>query len=875
MKISWLDLLNSKWAKLIFPAHVALMDPIILFCFLREKWKISPLMTEYYYNIPILKYFFRIIWAISVTDLTKNKQKSLDTKQIIWQVINFLQEWNNVLIYPQWSLARQWFQSIVGKKTAFYATQQAPKDTKILTVNIRWLRGSRSSWAWNGNRPKLSVFTLKGLLFTLSNFLFFVPKRTVEIDIQDQTSRLHKSAEKWIDIFNQELEKIYNFQWEEEISYLSGLFWYNTTKYHKPPKKISGSLSDFRKLENSDYWDIPGEILKKIVSTIKKIKPEYKDKINQDTNLVLDCYFDSLDMAELKSVIQSSFSSASNPPLLDIKTVGDVAMMAMWKSLIIEEIKPCDRQYSKENKLIYSHIKPLIHSDSTILSLMKESFKDKKSESFCYDTIFWVQTKRDFLVKAYLIADILKKFPWERIAVMLPSLSATSLLILWCYLAKKVPVMLNRTQSQEAFSHCLKSQKIEIILTSKSFFQKVQTHWLKKYEMTFFEELLKNISLLQKIKAVYQSYRFQLPKNISQTAVVLFTSWSEALPKTVELSHKNILHDLLWAAWIVGIKMNDVEICFLPPFHSFWFILWIVLPLISWTRIVFTPDPNDSRTIANLIQHTKSTFLASTPTFLNWIVQSSENDQFDSLRIAIVGAEKCPKELFTKFTKKAPQATIIEWYGITECSPIISVNPLKRNAKIKRWTVWVPILWERIKILDLETNAELPANKEWMIYIYWENIFSWYVDESLESPFIEINWQQRYKTWDLWYLDKDGYLTISWRLKRFIKIAGEMISLPAIESVLSRKRKSTSWEAILAIQPQEKSDWNVELVLFTTQDIELVDINKYLRDQWTSNLVSIDAVIKIKEIPLLGTWKIDYVQLKQFLVKNKTNIPAK
>lgn len=107
---------------------------------------------------------------------------------------------------------------------------------------------------------------------------------------------------------------------------------------------------------------------------------------------------------------------------------------------------------------------------------------------------------------------------------MLPSLSATSLLILACYLAKKVPVMLNRTQSNEAFSHCIKSQNVKTILTSKSFFQKIQTPRLKKYEMTFFEDLLKDISLTQKLKAVYDAMRFQIPNDISQTAVVLFTS---------------------------------------------------------------------------------------------------------------------------------------------------------------------------------------------------------------------------------------------------------------------------------------------------------------------------------------------------------------
>ena len=258
-------------------------------------------------------------------------------------------------------------------------------------------------------------------------------------------------------------------------------------------------------------------------------------------------------------------------------------------------------------------------------------------------------------------------------------------------------------------------------------------------------------------------------------------------------------------------------------------------------------------------------FLLLLQHFLNWIVQISDNDQLKSLRIAIVWAEKCPKELFTKFSKKSPNATIIEWYWITECSPIISVNPFKNNMEIKRWSVWIPILWEKIKILDLETHKEQPPKKEWMIYINWLNVFEWYIDKSLESPFEEIEGKIWYKTWDLWFLDKDWYLVISWRLKRFIKIAWEMISLPAIEAVLSRKWKSDNWKEIIAIQAEEKQDSSDRLVLFTTENIKKHEINDYLHSQWIRNLVSIDEIIQIKEIPILWTWKVDYVQLKRFL----------
>ena len=581
--------------------------------------------------------------------------------------------------------------------------------------------------------------------------------------------------------------------------------------------------------------------------------------------MVLDCFFDSLDMAELKSAVQSAFKNASNPPLLDLKTVWDVALMAMWQSIADEELKPCNWNFPNDKNWLYNRLKPLITKDANILSVMKDSFNNRLEESFCYDQIFWVQTKKDFLIKAYLVSNLLKKIPGDKIAVMLPSLSITSLLVVACYMANKVPVMLNRTQSEEAFKHCLKTQNVEVILTSKSFFKQIQTPRLKKYNMTFFEDLLAKISIFQKLRAVIQAKRFNIPKKISDTAVVLFTSWSEALPKTVELTHQNLLQDIIWALWNVSLaNYQDVEIVYLPPFHSFGFVLWTILPLVSWMRAVFTPDPNDSKSIANLILHTKSTILASTPTFLKWIVQAAKENQINSLRIAIVWAEKCQKDLFTKFSRLAPNASIIEWYWITECSPIISVNPLKRNAKIKRWTAWLPILWEKVKILNIDTLEELPAKKEWMIYVRGTNIFAGYLEKWLESPFVEIDWEQWYKTWDLWFIDNEWYLTISWRLKRFVKIAWEMISLPAIETTLAKKWNSKTWEECLSIEAEEQ-DGDVKLTLFTTENIWLHDVNAYLREQWISNLVHIDEIRQVYEIPMLGTWKIDHVQLQKIM----------
>ena len=289
VNITWMELLNEKWSNLILPSHVALMDPLILFAFLWEKKGLSPVVTEDYYNVPVFKQLLDSVKAIPLPDLAKNNSK-LDTSAIVKRVVDALENNRNILLYPQWALARQGFQSIVGKKTAFLISQEAPKDTKILTVNIHGLRWSRSSRAWTWKAPNLALFFLKGLWFLLWNLFFFVPKRKVEIEIKDSTVLLHKVEKKWLDAFNQELEKIYNVKWEEKLNYLTGLCWYNTTKNHKEPAVIEWSIKDLQRSSFNWKTDIPSDVLNKISAIVKKIKPEFTWKIWLDTNLILDCF---------------------------------------------------------------------------------------------------------------------------------------------------------------------------------------------------------------------------------------------------------------------------------------------------------------------------------------------------------------------------------------------------------------------------------------------------------------------------------------------------------------------------------------------------------------------------------------------------------
>jgi long-chain-fatty-acid--[acyl-carrier-protein] ligase len=147
-----------------------------------------------------------------------------------------------------------------------------------------------------------------------------------------------------------------------------------------------------------------------------------------------------------------------------------------------------------------------------------------------------------------------------------------------------------------------------------------------------------------------------------------------------------------------------------------------------------------------------------------------------------------------------------------------------------------------------------------MIYVSGSSIFNWYLDSKIENPFEIIDGKQYYKTGDLWIIDTDWYLSITGRLKRFIKIAWEMISLPFVEWILLEKYWNEE-ELKVAIEALEK-DWSAKIVLFSIEHIEVDEVNEYLRKRWVSKLVKVTENIVIEKIPVLGTGKTDYKNLK-------------
>jgi long-chain-fatty-acid--[acyl-carrier-protein] ligase len=295
-------------------------------------------------------------------------------------------------------------------------------------------------------------------------------------------------------------------------------------------------------------------------------------------------------------------------------------------------------------------------------------------------------------------------------------------------------------------------------------------------------------------------------------------------------------------------------------FHSFGLTVTGLLPIFVAVRIVHHPDPTDAGALVRKIANYKPSIIAGTPTFMGFILDRAKPGDLDSLRTIIIGAEKCPPHIFEKAKQLAPKAELLEGYGITECSPVVSVN---RPGQAKHGTIGEPLPGVQVCVTDVETKQPLPQGQMGMLHVSGPTVFPGYLGGE-KSPFEEINGKKWYVTGDLAALDPTGAIVFHGRLKRFLKAGGEMISLPALEEPFTSKFPPTDEGPQVAVEGIE-TDHGRRIVLFTTRDISLRDANAVLQEEGFRGVMRLDDVKKLDKLPVLGSGKTDYKVLRAMI----------
>jgi long-chain-fatty-acid--[acyl-carrier-protein] ligase len=475
------------------------------------------------------------------------------------------------------------------------------------------------------------------------------------------------------------------------------------------------------------------------------------------------------------------------------------------------------------------------------------------------------------VIGSWAMAGRFRDIAAPNIGLMMPASVGGDLALLGLFLAGKLPVLLNWTTGPANLAHAAQIMNLTHVVTSKRFIDRVQVD-VPGTQFLFLEDIrakIGKISLLRRLLAVKVIPGWTKKRLLSRLshdphapAVVLFTSGSEKAPKAVPLTHANILHNHRAAVAALKLVRNNSIIGFLPMFHSFGMTVTTLLPLTNGVKVVHHPDPTDAGALVRKIAAYKPTLIAGTPTFIGYILDRSKPGDLDSLRLIVVGAEKPPASLFDRVKELAPNADVIEAYGITECSPGIALTLPGANM---HGTVGLPLPEVEVCVTDLDSGEPLPRGTPGMLNVSGPNVFPGYIAHDGPSPFRDIDGKRWYVTGDLGVIDPaTGVISFNGRLKRFLKAGGEMISLPALEEPFAKKFPPTDTGPRAAVEGIETPDGR-RIVLFTTEVITLRDANALLQSEGFRGVMRLDDVRKLDAIPVLGTGKTDYKVLRAML----------
>ncbi len=458
------------------------------------------------------------------------------------------------------------------------------------------------------------------------------------------------------------------------------------------------------------------------------------------------------------------------------------------------------------------------------------------------------------LAAVLILAARLGRLPDKHIGIMIPNSAGAILSILGTLSAGKVPVMINyATGALENTRYAQEMCGFEATVTSRALLDKLGCE--PSGSMVFIEEMMRGVSLYEKIRAALLA---RLPAGVilsllpgsemDDDVVILFTSGSEKQPKGVRLTHRNIGSNVNSMTRALDVGAHDVMLCNLPLFHVYGHSVNLWLPIACGMTMVTCANPLEFRRVTALIREEKVTVLGGTPFFLRGYLKKSDPGDFDGLRLVIVGADKAPESLRRGFEEKHG-IEIYEGYGTTETSPVVSANLPGAN---RPGSIGRPIPGVEVKIVDLDTGQELPAGSEGKIMVKGDLVMKGYVRDPEETRNrIKDGW---YDTGDMGLLDEDGYLWHRGRLRRFVKIGGEMVSLVRTEDVLEDAIAQGVEYCVVDIPDDVKG---AQIVAAVSKEINEKEVLKKMSER-LHNISLPRQFVVIDELPKMGSGKVDF-----------------
>ena len=458
--------------------------------------------------------------------------------------------------------------------------------------------------------------------------------------------------------------------------------------------------------------------------------------------------------------------------------------------------------------------------------------------------------------------------PGEYVGVLMPNVAAGVVTYLALQYLERVPAVLNYTTGLQVLLKACETASIKTVYSSRQFIENAELEALaeglqQRVNLVYLEDLRGRIGIRDKLLGLLRSYyprtHFRPAAKPGDPATILFTSGSEGTPKGVVLSHRNILSNFAQARSCIGFTPSDIFFSCLPLFHSFGLNIGCVLPLLGGCRIFLYTTPLHYRVIPELIYQTDASVLFATDTFLKGYAHHANPYDFRSLKYVFAGAEKLHDDT-RKLWQERFGIRILQGYGATECSPVVSVNSQIHNKASSVGRLMPGMETYLAPVEGINNGGRL--------VVKGPNIMLGYLlhgtDGSIQPPRTERG-EGWYDTGDIAAIDDDGYIELLGRVKRFAKIGGEMISLTAVEDLAGIAWPNYNHAAI-SLPDARKGE---QIILVTEYDQgDRKSFREKARELGYGELYIPRDVVCLRGIPVLGTGKTDYVTLNENLKKD-------
>lgn len=464
-------------------------------------------------------------------------------------------------------------------------------------------------------------------------------------------------------------------------------------------------------------------------------------------------------------------------------------------------------------------------------------------------------------LKAKLAQDV------EHVGVLLPNVNAMPVLLLGLWHLGKIPAILNFSTGPVIMLSCAQLAGMKQIVTSKVFVEKARLNIepLKSagIEFIFLEDLRVLIGGGSKLRSLLKMTLN--PQSLAtghggalqpdKSAVILFTSGSEGVPKGVELSHRNILSNVRQMLAVTDIMDTDRLFNCMPLFHSFGLTVGTILPLVRGLYMFIYPSPLHYRVVPGAFYDTDSTIFLSTNTFLNGYGRKANPYDFRTMRYLFAAAEKLQEATANTWMRQFG-VRVLEGYGATECAPCVSVNTpiIPKYGSVGRLMPGMDYRLEHVE--GVEEGGRL--------FVRGPNVMKGYLNAEANAKFKELGgW---YDTGDIVSIDPEGFLFIRGRLKRFAKVSGEMVSLTAVEDALAGAFPQYGLRCQIAVVTRPDEGKGEILIAVTNEPkLTLAEIRAAISAKGLTNLSAPRELKVVKEIPKLGTGKTNHRELQKLL----------